>query len=347
MRDKKGIVELWREVPAGSQLWDGLSVRGRGEDSCAGIYWEYLGLSGTPSTRICLASLEPEDLPEPEKPLSGLGKYLTGKSMMANLMARRPGQEDITFYSLCNQPTRSSTCRFPLASFWEKFLDRKMLAIAQAISWRRHQLVADWSNVIERFLISSEPAFQVLDIGCGSGFDSLEMVRRFGELKRLRPDLKIPELHIVNLDINGRWLEVHEKLRKILFPDQALPIEVENTGIFEYVDQQKYREQLKPELPLLILCNGFGEFFGDEDLQKLFASIFQISESVQGSVDLIMPFSLRNPKQERIAKKLGFNYLARERETLFDMLRKNFPNFTRISAEAYHQIALVLHRDPV
>lgn len=161
------IKKIWLEVTSHNKIWERIKIRGEG------FYFQKNN-----SELIKLSSFSRDDLPPAQSKLTLLGKFITRFSTFANIMYRRPGTEEVTFYSLANQAN---------GRFIKKLLDKICIKIAAPpLSWRREQVAKFIAESILAVILKGDGDFALLDIGCGGGFDGLEVHRIMHELKKKR-----------------------------------------------------------------------------------------------------------------------------------------------------------------
>jgi hypothetical protein len=262
----KQIKKVWREVTAHNRIWEKIKIKG--EAFCFQKNFNEL---------IKLSSFSYDDLPPVQSKLTLLGKLITWMSTFANIMSRRPGTEEVTFYALKKQSN---------GNFIKKIVDQIVIEIAcPPFAWRREQIVKFIAQSMLDVIKNHEGNFALLDIGCGSGFDGLEVHRIMQEIKnRIEPfgGLRLPMFKVVNIDIDGLWLNNNKMLSELLFNDYNFTVRRE-MSIFAYIKEKIYLEDLRHIHHLIISCNGFAEFLQDHDLIRLLSGIKEIANTIKGT----------------------------------------------------------------
>lgn len=325
MKEKKlEILAAWEKVNLEKNIWQHLSIN----DSS--FYFN------KDDEKIFLSSFKNKDLPKSPYSLTLIGKVLTKLSTFANIMSRRPGTEEVTFYSLLNEEHSICNC---------SYFDRKMLNIAAPpITWRRVEIENSIKDIIKKHIFEYKESFAFIDIGCGGGFDSLEIERLIlGMNKILKEDVLPNEYDILNIDIDTKWLNNNEKLSKSLFKEKS-KIRRCNMSIFDYLNKNSYKEEFSYQDNAMISCNGFAEFLSDEDLKKLYEGIHKMACTFAGKVHIILPFANKNEKQENIGNKIGFKFRAKEKEYMIDLVKEIFNDFKISFKEKHSQIVLILEK---
>ncbi|WP_439444151.1 hypothetical protein ACSMFR_05850 [Listeria aquatica] len=119
-QNSEDIEKAWEIVDQEPTVWDSIEIKNNS------FYYK------ANQEEIFLSSFKNKDLPPSPYPLTFLGKVLTKLSPLANIMSRRPGTEEVTFYVLVNSPQ---------SSLFGKKMDKKMLEIAAPpLVWRRQQV---------------------------------------------------------------------------------------------------------------------------------------------------------------------------------------------------------------
>lgn len=304
--------------------------------------WEYLLIDNSSfylkngDEKIFLSSFKNKDLPRTPYSLTLMGKILTKLSTFANIMSKRPGTEEVTFYSILNTP-QSKWCG--------SYFDRKILSVvAPPITWRRIEIENLIKSIIKKYIFEYKDSFAFVDIGCGGGFDSLEIERIiFGMNNILKENILHKEYDILNIDIDSKWLNNNEKLSKSIFGDRS-KIKRCNMSIFDYLNKKSYTKEFPLQNNLIISCNGFAEFLNDEDLKKLYIGIHDMSTTFSGHVHIILPFANKNKKQEELGDKIGFKFRAKEKEYMIDLIKEIFINFKVSFTEKHSQIVILVEK---
>lgn len=318
----KNIAELekaWDMISQEPTVWDQLEIK----NSC--FYYKIY------DQEIFLSSFKNEDLPTSPYPLTFLGRLLTKLSVLANILSRRPGTEEVTFYALLNSPQ---------SGLIGKKADKKMLEVASPpLVWRREQIKEIIRNKLKECTLKNE-SFFFLDIGSGAGFDSLEIERIVHRFNTLTSDCYTQSYKCLNIDIDEKWLNNNKLLTKKLFGLDH-HITIDNSSVFDFFEK-KYKTDKYDNL--IISCNGFAEFLTDVELEKLYIDISKFTESFEKNVEVILPFANKNKKQEALGKKIGFKFNAKEKEEIFNLINKIFINFEITSYEQHSHIVMKLKK---
>jgi len=325
---KNHIKKIWREATSRDRIWDRVKIKG-----------EAFYFQKNSSELIKLSSFSKDDLPPVQSELTLLGKLITKISTFANIMSRRPGTEEVTFYALKNKAN---------GHFIKKIIDKICVKIAgPPFCWRREQVVKFIAKSIIEVIKRSNGNFALLDIGCGGGFDGLEVQRILHEIKektKNQAGFRLPKFKIINNDIDQLWLNNNKILSELLFSDPNLTIRREQS-IFEYIKEKIYLEDLRDISHLIIPCNGFAEFLQDHDLIKLLSGIKEIADSIKGNVYFTFQFCVKNPIQVSLATLIGFRYIARERHDIDRLIKLYFDDYKIATEEKYNQVAFSLSRE--
>lgn len=318
---KQQRITAWEKVTGEKKVWDYLTI----ENSAFHFQKE--------KDKVFLSSFKTKDLPQSPYELTFMGKVLTKMSVFANIMSRRPGTEEVTFYSLLNRPQRT---------LFGDGADKKILGVvAPPITWRRIEIENQIQAVLREYAIERQESFAFVDIGCGGGFDSLEIERiLFGLQEELGEEILPGGYDILNLDIDTKWLQNNERLSKLMFGEKS-NIRRKNVSIFDYLKEQTYTEEFKNYPNLLVSCNGFAEFLSDEDLRTLYEGIYAMAKTFDGRVDILLPFANKNPQQEALGNKIGFKFRAKEKEFMIQLTKEVFRDFEVTFSEKYSQIVLI------
>lgn len=317
------IKEAWEKIKAEPTVWDHIEIY---DDNFYYIIKDY---------SIFLSSFESIELPSPQCKLTKTGKLLTKFSSFATIMTQLPGSEEETFYALVNRPQNS---------FIKKKIDRKILDIASPpLVWRRkHIKDSIEKKVIE--CIKEKKTFLFIDIGSGSGFDSLEIERILHRVRALtNPVTWLTEYSSLNIGINTKWIENNQLLTEKLFGENHNITRL-NVSAFDFFSGKMNEKIIGNYEHLIISCNGFTNFLTDNDLQKLYQSIYKFSESFNGESTILLPFAIKNKNQEYIEKKIGFQYRAEEKTELILFTKTIFNNYQLSFSEKYNQIVIVLKK---
>lgn len=318
------ILSAWQKINEEKNMWQYLSI----EDSA--FYFN------KDNKKVFLSSFKDKDLPKSPYSLTLMGKILTKLSVFANVMSKRPGTEEVTFYSILNKPQKGIFG----SSFDKKILD----IVAPPITWRRREIENLIKNIIKKYIFEYKDSFAFIDIGCGGGFDSLEIERIIlGMNNILGENILHKEYNILNIDIDLKWLSNNEKLSKSIFGDKSR-IKRCNMSIFDYLNKKAYIEEFKNQDNLIVSCNGFAEFLSDEDLKKLYIGIHKMAATFSGRVHIILPFANKNKKQEELGDKIGFKFRAKEKNYMINLIKDIFSDFKISFTEKYSQIVLIVEK---
>jgi hypothetical protein len=324
----KRIETAWLETTSQNNIWEKIKIEG-----------EAFYFQKNSDELIKLASFSKDDLPPAQSKLTLLGKLLTRMSTFANIMSRRPGTEEVTFYALKKQVN---------GRFIEKIIDQIAVKITSPpLCWRREQVVKFIAKSIFDVIKKSHGNFALLDIGCGGGFDGLEVQRIMHGIKEKINKLSgfsLSEFKIINIDIDQLWLNNNKILTELLFGDSNLMIRREKS-IFDYINEKIYLEDFSDIRHLIVSCNGFAEFFQDHDLNRLLLGIKDITTCVQGNVYFTFQFAIKNIVQEKMAKLIGFPYIARDRNQINQLINRHFDDYRIEYREKYNQVAFSLTRE--
>jgi SAM-dependent methyltransferase len=317
------LEKAWNQTQQEPTVWDHLAIKDQS------FYYDYNNKS------IVLSSFKTKDLPEPPYPLTLLGKILTKLSHFANIMSRRPGTEEVTFYALLNSPQNGP--------FGRK-IDEKMLNIGvPPLVWRREQIKKVIKEKVESY-IKGNQSFLFLDIGSGAGFDSLEIERLMHRMSELTNQTQGADSYAsLNIDIDTKWLENNQKLAEEMFGNNHNIVR-ENISAFDFLSDKNYLPTLKKYDNLIISCNGFAEFLSDEELQKLYLGIRELTDSFEGNATIILPFANKNEKQEAVGKKIGFQFRAKDKQEMTEMINELFADYHISYAEKYSHIVMFIEK---
>ncbi|MDA3972967.1 hypothetical protein PF023_02815 [Enterococcus thailandicus] len=283
---------------------------------------------------LFLSSFKSKDLPSSPYTLTFLGEVLTKLSPLANIMSRRPGTEEVTFYVLLNTPQ---------SGIFGKKVDKKMLEVAAPpLVWRRKQIQEGIRQKIKEYIEKNE-SFYFLDIGSGAGFDSLEIERLIHRINKLTNNCFNKPYESLNIDIDSKWLKNNQLLAEKLFGSNHF-ITRENISIFDFLEKYP-KVTLGQYNHLIISCNGFAEFLSDIELRNLYEKIFLFTQTFDGNVDIILPFANKNKKQESLGHKIGFKFKAKEKQELISMIKEIFKNYKVTYCEKHSHIVMNVQKD--
>lgn len=317
------VEELWGIINNEPAIWDFIVIKNQS------FYFNHK------NNLIFLSSFQKNTLPLPQYKMTILGKLLTKSSQFANIMSCRPGTEDVTFYALVNSPQ---------AGILGRIADKKMLSIAAPpLKWRRAKIKEKIQKQIQSY-INMQQSFLFIDIGCGAGFDSLEIERIMHRFETLT---QIPRYSCsyasLNIDIDKKWLNNNKKLSEELFGDSCNILR-ENISAFDFLTNESYHSMVSPYDNLIISCNGFAEFLNDEQLLQLYIGIHNLIKEYKGGVSIILPFAGENKKQESIGEKIGFQFRTKNKNTLITLIKEIFKNYNVSYIEKHSQIVINVER---
>lgn len=293
------------------------------------------GTPGRPEEgRVELGSFLAQDLPPLVGELPLLGRMLLRTSTFVNILARRRGTEEVTFYVLNDCPHGRTR--------WERWVDRQVLKIGgPPMAWRRERVVAGVRGIAFGWLRQAQEngnlaSVQVVDIGSGGGFDGLDLVRLFEALgEEAVTALRLPRLRVINVDLDARWLDNNRRLRERANWNAVPGCETINraASVFEYVESGLWREDLDPKAETLVLCNGFSEFLPDEQFERLLKALHTLAVGVRGRAVLLLVVAGVNPRLQRMSEWVGFGYYGRAPEAVQAMVRRCLPSLGLVATE--------------
>lgn len=319
------IKKIWLEVTSHNKIWERIKIK---EEA---FYFQK-----NSNELIKLSSFSNDDLPPIQSKLTLLGKLITRTSTFANIMYRRPGTEEVTFYALANQAT---------GRFIKKLIDRICLNIAgPPLCWRREQVVKFLAESILAIIQKSEGNFALLDIGCGGGLDGLEVHRIMYEIKEKMKNyfgFRLPKFKVINIDIDDVWLNNNRMLSEKLFNKYNSSVR-RKMSVFDYIKNKLYLDDLRDIKHLIISCNGFAEFFHNTGLNRLLSGIKDITMSAQCNVYFTFPFTIKTILMGKMAKLIGFRYIARDRNHINQLVSQYFDEYVIECQEKYNQVVFSL-----
>jgi len=319
------IKKIWLEVTSHNKIWERIKISG-----------EAFYFQKNYNELIKLSSFSKDDLPPAQNELTLLGKLITRISTFANIMYRRPGTEEVTFYALTNQAN---------GRYIKKLIDQICIKItAPPLAWRREQVAKFIAESIFAIILKGDGNFALLDIGCGGGFDGLEVHRIMHEIKKKMEndfDFRLPMFKVINNDIDDVWINNNRKLTELLFYDYNCTVRRE-MSIFDYMKNKLYFDDLRDIKHLIISCNGFAEFFQDTDLNRLLSGIKDIATSVKGNVYFTFQFTIKNIIIQKMANLIGFRYITRPRNHINRLVNRHFAGYRIKRQEKFNQIAFSL-----
>lgn len=316
------LEKAWEIVKKEPTVWDAIEVKEKS------FYYKI------DQEKIFLSSFKSRDLPSSPYSLTPLGKLLTKLSTLANIMSRRPGTEEVTFYVLHNTPQTGI--------LGEK-ADKMMLSVAAPpLVWRRQQIRERITQKVRDYTEKNQ-SFFFLDIGSGAGFDSLEIERLIHRVNELSGDSFDKDYQSLNIDIDTKWLQNNQRVAEELFGINY-HIARENISIFDFWKNSQ-KLTLDQYDNLIISCNGFAEFLSDIELRKLYKEISKFSQDFDGNVDIILPFANKNKEQETLGKKIGFQFKAKDKQEIVNMVEGIFTNYKVTYCEKYSHIVMNIEKN--
>lgn len=311
------LEKAWEIVKKEPSVWESIEVKNQA------FYYK------TNQGKILLSSFKRRDLPSSPYSLTRFGKLLTKLSTLANIMSRRPGTEEVTFYVLHNSPQ---------PGFLGKMFDKKMLKVAAPpLIWRRQQIREKITQKVKCYTETNQ-SFFFLDIGSGAGFDSLEIERLIHRINELSGNSFDKNYQSLNIDIDEKWLNNNKIVAEKLFGKNHHIVR-DNISIFNFWENSQ-KITFNRYNNLIISCNGFAEFLSDIELRRLYRGIFKFSQAFEGNVDIIFPFANKNKEQEKLGKKIGFQFKAKPKIEVIDMIQKIFINYKVTYDEKYSHIVM-------
>ena len=314
----------WETVTKEKSIWEYMYIKDHS------LYFE------KDDNTIKLTSYKTKDLPKRTSKLTIAGNILVNLSTLGNIMSRCPGTEEVTLYSLLSTPQ---------SGFFGTSFDAKLLRIvAPPITWRRVAVESTIRYTLKKYISDYKEPFVFMDIGSGCGFDGLEINRIADRMQYLCKEQYVPtDNEIINIDISSKWLHNNEVLCDLLCKKNSNTKRY-NISIFDYLEQKLYEQDCKGKKNLIVSCNGFAEFLDDETLTKLYMGIRKIAGIFTGRVHIILPFSIKDDYQQKIADKIGFGYRAKPRLLMENLIGNIFPQYYQSFEEKYSQIVMTLER---
>ena len=318
----------WKAICSSSpSMWERLCLEGR-----------TFAIRNGDGSMIPLSSFADEDLPPLPDGIRSFGRFLARNSVFANIAARRPGREEVTFYCLLGKAHGRGFSRL-----LDAFLHR---VGSTPMNWRRQMVVSSIRAALFDVLRSraSQP-FSFIDIGCGAGFDGLDITRIL--LEAQRRGFPIPMHRIINIDIDTDWLSLNERLSSALFSgaDQDVILR-RNISIFDYLRGGTVERDIAGVSNLIVSCNGFADFCDDASLDSLYGGISRIAAMIPGEATVILPIATRNRSQAFFSHQVGFRYLAREKEYILAKVAHHFPGMEISPTFAHSQVCCVISKRP-
>jgi SAM-dependent methyltransferase len=308
----------WNAVCSGdSSFWERLKIR----DGA-------IRLTMPDGQELLLAPIGPNDLPPLAETAAPLGRWVARHSLFARILSSRVGKEEVTFYALLNEAHGAG---------FDRKLDRWLLNIGHApLCYRRKKVVEFIRRSLLDLVRREQSYLAFMDIGCGGGFDGLDVNRICSALPGVR-------CRIVNIDIDEKWLGNNELIAKVIGVSQIMR---RRASIFDYLRDETYRKDLEGVSHLVISCNGFADFFPDQAIKELLEGIRQICLHVPGSVRFVFAAALkRNRLQTSLSNLIGFSYTGRTPEAIEGLLRSTLGEYRLSFEERHSQIICLVHKD--
>lgn len=309
--------------------------------------WEKIGLSETldfffeldDKRKIPLGSIGMQRLAPGIARLGIMGKMVAYFSLGARVMAGRKGTEEVTFYCLHNETHKQS--------FLASIADRIVLSmLAPPLNWRRKIVVGKIRQELLNAVKCGTSQMTLLDIGCGGGFDGLELLLG---VRRLRAALQgkhvVADLKIIDVDIDTHWLGNNEILTAALVPDLAPDVVIRhNLSIFDYFVSKDAAQDIGQPGKLVVSCNGFADFLPPEEMRKLLQYIQDATRYIPQEVTIIVPMAVKNYVQAVSSRLVGFGYTTWETVTLRKLVEEIFVGYAISYEEQHSQGVFVLER---
>ncbi len=195
------LKKILLDVTSHNKIWERIKIKG-----------EAFYFQKNSNELIKLSSFSKDDLPPAQRKLTLLGKLITRVSTFANIMYRRPGTEEVTFYALANQAN---------GRVIKKLMDQICIKIAgPPLCWRREQVVKFIAQSMLAIMQKSNGNFALLDIGCGGGFDGIEVHRIMHEIKekiKNQSGFTLPRFRVINNDIDHHWLNNNKIISDLVY----------------------------------------------------------------------------------------------------------------------------------
>lgn len=71
-----------------------------------------------------------------------------------------------------------------------------------------------------------------------------------------------------------------------------------------------------------MLYNGFAEFLSDRELGKLYKDFFTFTQLFNGNISIILPFAIKNQKQETLGNMIGLKFKAKAKSDIINMVEE-------------------------
>lgn len=310
--------QQWNRVCAQEEsFWEKIFLRDR-----------VLSLRLDSTREVRLSSLTPADLPPLSEAATGLGRWLARRSLFARVLSSRVGKEEVTFYALLNEAQGGGL---------DGRLDRWLLNVGHApLCYRRRKVVEVIRRSLLEMIQQRKTQIGFLDIGSGGGFDGLDVHRICAAIPGVR-------CQIVNIDIDGVWLALNERIATAV---GAAGIQRRHVSVFDYLRDQTWREDWRGVDDLIISCNGFADFFDDAAIREMLAGIRRIFEAVPGRVRFIFPAALKKSRaQTFLSRLIGFNYAGRTPQAFLDVVAAGLGGYPLTHEEKHSQIICVVRKN--
>jgi SAM-dependent methyltransferase len=321
------IAEVWNKAACRTpSLWEMIKAEG-----------DAFVLALEDGRVLPLASFADADLVPDLPSLSGMGDWAVKHSLAARILAARRGKEEVTFYCLLEQPHGKDMI--------DRGIDRKVIAeVAPPLAWRRLVVVEALRQGVLRALTAGQGNLTLLDIGCGGGFDGLDIMRILTGIHRAAPaGLTFPEHRIFNVDIDERWLATNRFIAESLY-GQDSRTERRVTSAFDYLEGNQVAEDLNGVTDLVLSCNGFSDFFSDAELERLYRSLRAALDKATRSATAVLPIALSNTRQEMASRMIGFGYEGRPKAAIRKLVETIFAGYRISYKEAFSQAVFVVDR---
>ena len=312
------LEKQWNRICSGDpSVWERLQIRDQAV---------YLKTEGGKDLR--LAPIGPSDLPALSAAATPVGRWLARHSQFARILSSRVGKEEVTFYALLNRAHGNG---------FDAWLDRRLLNIGHPpLCYRRKKVVEFIRRSLLELVRAERAEVAFLDIGCGGGFDGLDVHRLCSALPGVR-------CRIINVDIDEQWLAINRIIAKEV---GAEAIQRHNTSIFDYLRDQTYRKDLEGVSDLIVSCNGFADFFQDRALRELLDGLRQLLLQVPGRVRFVFAAALeRNRVQTFLSNLVGFSYRGRASASIRELLGSTLSGFDLRFEEDHSQIICLVSRN--
>lgn len=75
-----------------------------------------------------------------------------------------------------------------------------------------------------------------------------------------------------------------------------------------------------------------------------YEEIFKFIQEFEGNADVILPFANKNKEQETLGKKIGFQFKAKEKQEILNMIEEIFINCKMTYCEQYSHIVMAVEK---